>query len=141
MKFTEPKRSTKKCYESTTFAPKSTKIRNLAILVSHFALKVHYSHHFPSFSPKFGRIAADFYHGIIFLFWLCMEVSQGPDFSGDPFRSERTLITLLKNPACRQQNRGASGARRNSNFSCTSDVLTSDAEGPADVVGAHMCTG
>ena len=73
-----------------------------------------------------------------------MEVSQGPDFSGDPFdvriMNELTLI-LLKNPACRKQNRGARGARRNSNFSCISDVLASDAERPADVVGDHICTG
>ena len=68
-----------------------------------------------------------------------MENSEGSDFSGDPFGFQLTLlITILKIPACRKQNRGASGARRNSNFSCISDVLTSDAEGPADVVGAHI---
>ena len=44
-----------------------------------------------------------------------MEVSQGPDFSGDPF-DVRSNPNYLKNPACRQQNRGARGARRNSNF-------------------------
>ena len=71
-----------------------------------------------------------------------MEVSQGPDFSGDPFdANERTNPNYLKNPACRQQNRGARGARRNSNFSCISDMLASGAEGPADVLGAHICTG
>ena len=68
---------------------------------------------------------------------LGMENSEGSDFSGDPFGFQLTL-TILKIPACRKQNRGASGARRNSNFSCISDVLTSDAEGPADVVGAHI---
>ena len=51
-------------------------------------------------------------------------------------------VTLtIWNPACRQQNRGARGARRNSNFSCISDMLASGAEGPADVIGAHICTG
>ena len=72
-----------------------------------------------------------------------MEVSQGPDFSGDPFdvRNERTNPNYLKNPACRKQNRGARGARRNSNFSCISDMLASGAEGHADVLGAHICTG
>ena len=69
-----------------------------------------------------------------------MEVSQGPDFSGDPF-DVRSNPNYLKNPACRQQNRGARGARRNSNFSCISDMLASGAEGPADVIGAHICTG
>ena len=43
-----------------------------------------------------------------------MEVSQGSDFSG-PF-DVRSNPNYLKNPACRQQNRGARGARRNSNF-------------------------
>ena len=57
-----------------------TKIRNLAILVSHFALKVRYSHHFPSFSPK--GLRPIFTTAINFLFWLCMEVCQGPDFIG-----------------------------------------------------------
>ena len=72
-----------------------------------------------------------------------MEVSQGSDFSRDPFHcaNERTNPNYLKNPACRQQNRGARGARRNSNFSCISDMLASGAEGPADVIGAHICTG
>ena len=53
----------------------------------------------------------------------------------------RSNPNYLKNPACRQQNRGARGARRNSNFSCISDMLASGAEGPADVIGAHICTG
>ena len=118
-----------------------TKIRNLAILVSHFALKVRYSHHFPSFSPK--GLRPIFTTAINFLFWLCMEVSQGPDFSGDPFCCGKNGLTLtsLKNPASRKQNRGARGARRNSNFSCISDMLASGAEGPLGVLGDHKCTG
>ena len=68
-----------------------------------------------------------------------MEVSQGPDFSGDPFdvriMNELTL-TSLKNPACRKQNRGGTQI-----FSCISDMLASGAEGHADVLGAHICTG
>ena len=46
----------------------------------------------------------------------CMHACSKHYLRGYYCANERTNPNYLKNPACRQQNRGARGARRNSNF-------------------------
>ena len=75
-----------------------------------------------------------------------MEVSQGPDFSGDPF--DVRIMNERTNPNSFEESRLPEAeprrARRETElkiYSCISDMLASGAEGHADVLGAHICTG